>query len=326
MTKQLVLLLTLITQSIFLFSQRELTVTEINSDNDAVIEIAGEDPTASDYTLMTLGFNQSNQAWLRTRTDHDLSFFTNDVKRFELSNEGDFTFRTRLFGMDGSRTMNLNFSTGTSNNRGGIRYCDCPADGGALMSFNMVDDGFFNFRSNGETRMFLGRDGEVRFGGLEGTETRTLYVDEDGELTTEASSFYVNVGPAQFQPNEVTINKGELRYRTNRLTVDYFFGQNGSILANAHPVVPHSKYRITEIEIEYFDNSSESIEVFFSALNNQPESFASVGQSDSLRKATLNTDILVDNETSSGISITVIFNDDGPMNLTNIKLKCTPVN
>ena len=313
-------------QSIILFGQRELTVTEINSDNDAVIEIAGEDPTASDYTLMTLGFNQSNQAWLRTRTDHDLSFFTNDERRFRITNDGDFELRTRPLGIDGSRVTNLGFFTGGSNQRGSIRYCDCPADGGALMTFNMADDGFFLFRSNGETRMFLDRDNSARFGGLEGNETRALYVEEDGTLTSEASSFYINVASSQFQQNHFSTADGELEHLGFALSADFFFGQDGPVEAEADPIVPYTKYRITEIKIEYLDNSNESLKVSFDPGDLSLTTFNSSGQTSTIRTETLNTDLLIDNETTDGLRISVDFDDEQWMALYNIKLKCTPVN
>jgi len=320
-------LLFLIMHCTYLSGQREMQITEMNSDNDAVLEIVSEDPTASDYTLMTLGFNQSNQAWLRTRTDHDLSFFTNDSKRFIITKDGQLQYRTRTLGLDGTQRANFDFFTGSSNYRGGITYCDCPADGGDLMSFNMDDDGYFSFRSNGETRMFLDRDNSVRFGGLEGSNTRALYVEEDGTLTTEASSFYVNVGPAQFQPNSLSTSEGELEYRTNTLSADFFFAQDGPVFANAHPSIPYTRYRITEIKIEYLDNSTESLEVFFeSDVNGTLGSFSSTGQLSGIRTATLNADILIDNEATRGISISAHFNDEVGMFLYNIKLKCTPVN
>jgi len=70
------------------YGQRELLITELESDNAAVIEITGENPNASDHKEMILGFNQSNDGWLRTTTPHDLSFWTNNVKRMTVASNG----------------------------------------------------------------------------------------------------------------------------------------------------------------------------------------------------------------------------------------------
>lgn len=68
--------------------ERELTIIEYGSDDDAVLKIHGEDTSATDYMNLELGFNRGNQGWLRMRTNHDLGFFTNDKRRMSIRSNG----------------------------------------------------------------------------------------------------------------------------------------------------------------------------------------------------------------------------------------------
>ncbi len=69
-------------------SLREMVITEMESDDASVLRLEGEDPSASDYMNMELGFNRSNQGWLRMRTFNDLGFFTNDQRRMTINANG----------------------------------------------------------------------------------------------------------------------------------------------------------------------------------------------------------------------------------------------
>ena len=133
----------LIIYSTYMFSQSEMIVTEMNSDNDAQIEIAGEDPNASDYVRMVLGFNQSNQAYLRTTTNNDFSLWTDDTRRLTVKNTGDIGIGTGIplekldvrngrLGLETqtignlttSESSGINFYTG-STHKASMTYCDC---------------------------------------------------------------------------------------------------------------------------------------------------------------------------------------------------------
>lgn len=80
--------LTLLFLSTILFSQREVIVTDMNGNGDAVIELNGGDASPPSYKEMILGFNQSNEGWLRMNTNHDLSFWTNNNKRMTVDKSG----------------------------------------------------------------------------------------------------------------------------------------------------------------------------------------------------------------------------------------------
>ncbi len=87
--KQFLLCAMLIIFTNNLFSQeRELQITDTDNDGDAVIQLNSNDPAASNYMEMILGFNPSNQTWLRTTTNHDLSFWTNNTRKMTIKNDG----------------------------------------------------------------------------------------------------------------------------------------------------------------------------------------------------------------------------------------------
>jgi len=87
--KQFPIVTVFIFLALHLFSQgREIEIVDTDNDDDAVFEIKSNDPAASNYTEMILGFNTSNQGWLRTTTNHDLSFWTNNSRRFTIKNDG----------------------------------------------------------------------------------------------------------------------------------------------------------------------------------------------------------------------------------------------
>ncbi len=71
-----------------LISQREVTVTDMNGNGDAVIELNDADTNSPSYKEMILGFNQSNDGWLRMNTFHDLSFWTNNTRRMTVDRSG----------------------------------------------------------------------------------------------------------------------------------------------------------------------------------------------------------------------------------------------
>lgn len=87
--KQFLFLILFLSFPFMLFSQtRELDIFDTDNDDDAVIQINSNDPISPNFTQMTLGFNLSNQGWLRTRTNHDLSFWTHNSRRLTIKNDG----------------------------------------------------------------------------------------------------------------------------------------------------------------------------------------------------------------------------------------------
>ncbi len=306
-----------------LFSQREMIITEMNSDDDAVLELVGEDPTAADFMLMNLGFNRSNHGWLRMRTNHDLSFYTNNLKRMTLSSDGDIGVGTsnpltKFFVNNGDvgiettsvgalgqdETGSLKFYTGSSS-EASLTYCDCSADGGKLMNLSIFDEGVFLFKSDGVVRMQIDKEGEVKVDALEGSGQRSLFVESDGTLTTEGSEKYQVIPPSHFQQRLFV--GGELLYEKDYLEVDYPL-LGGAVYGISHPVIPFTKYEILEIKVFFVDNSTKNMSFQFDGPNGgDAESVTSSGASSSERSLTLVINSIVDQEQGEDFDFEVTF-------------------
>ena len=308
-----------------LFSQREMIITEMNSDDDAVLELAGEDPTAADFMLMNLGFNRSNHGWLRMRTDHDLSFYTNNLKRMTVGHDGDIGIGTsvpltKLFVKNGNigietKTLgavgqdergSLNFYTG-SNSEASLSYCDCSADGGKLVNFSIIDEGDFLFKSDDVVRMHLDKTGDLSVDALKGDGQRPLFVESDGTLTTEGSVKFQVISPTHF-PNEST--GGGLNYGLKSLVPSYPL-LGGGVHAKSNPSIPFTKYEVLEIKVWYIDDSDEDIVFHFvgpgGPLSDDRKSFITSGASSSERSFTLLLDTTIDQEQGEDFDFSIFF-------------------
>ncbi len=310
-----------------LYSQGELVVTEMNSDNDAVIEIVGEDELASDYVKMTLGFNKSNHGWLRTKTDHDLSFWTNNLKRLTIKNDGyigigtsiplqklfikdgSIGLDTKVTGLDGSNFSSLSFYDNNTY-RGGMSYGYSPADGGHFMSINVNDDGNLNIKTDNQTRLNINGNGDVRINNLSGTDSRILYVESDGTLTTEAEERYIVVKPSNFSP-DYDID-GVLEDRLSQLSgkIDFsLFPRLGGNMVRAfgRPQIPFTRYEVLDITIRFRDESDRVFE-FYAAGS----SYQSDLNSSALQTVTIPINQVYNQSMGQNISLQVVFRDNYP--------------
>jgi len=210
----LLLILTLVTE---MRAQRELTITEMESDDSAIIRLEGEDLTAPDFVQMELGFKQLAQASLRTLTDHDLSFWTKNTRRMTIKNNGWIGIGTsnplsELFINNGrlgletktftipnggstivSKQTGLDFYSG-SDIVGGLKYIS------PRIILENKQDANVNIATNGLNRMEVSGAGDVKINSLAGTGTRHLLVEADGTLQAEdnSGSKYLFINPSDF--------------------------------------------------------------------------------------------------------------------------------
>jgi len=191
-------LMVLSTQSIILFGQRELTVTEINSDNAAVIELNGESSTQSDFTQMILGFNQSSAGWLRTVTNHDLSFWTNNSRRLTVKNNGRVGIGTSIpsetldvqgnTNIDGNLTQRGSGNTTIESTSGAITISTTSA------VIEILPNGDINILSSGNIGMTADGNLSLTAGGdIDITSNKELSISAaDGIIMTSGSDLLMN--------------------------------------------------------------------------------------------------------------------------------------
>lgn len=74
--------------STFAIGQQEVTIIDIDDDGDGVIEISGDTGGTKEYKQMILGFNQSNDGWMRMTTAHKLSFWTKNRRQMTIDTLG----------------------------------------------------------------------------------------------------------------------------------------------------------------------------------------------------------------------------------------------
>ncbi len=190
--------------------QRELSVTEMDGDGSAVIQIESDNPSDADYTNMILGFNPSNGPWLRTVTNHPLSFFTNNTRRMTLTEDGSLGIGTsspssRLFVQNGrmgletisgtvllgnflfpNETTGLDIYTGSSK-EAELSFSKTSTFTSALNLSNL-DGGEINFRIGTNNKLQVLSNGDVKVNNLVGSSTRNVVVTSDGRLDVDNSS------------------------------------------------------------------------------------------------------------------------------------------
>lgn len=227
--KYAILFFLAIITTISLSGQREMIITEMSNDGDAVIQIESADPSASDYTQMILGFNSSNAAWIRTVTDHPLSFYTNNNRRMTLTKNGFLgigtsTPESKLFvnnGRIGMETIGGSLLTGGSlyltestgldlftgnDKKAELNYLKISSFTSTL-SLRNLDGGDIVFTSGTTDRLELISNGDVRVNDLAGSGTRNVVVTADGRLDTEpivpaATTGLIAISPTDFHNTE----------------------------------------------------------------------------------------------------------------------------
>lgn len=86
----------LILISTFAFAQHEATIIDIDDDGDSVIDISGDASGSNEYKRMILGFNQSNDGWIRMTTAHKLSLWTKNKRRMTVDTFGQVGIGTSI--------------------------------------------------------------------------------------------------------------------------------------------------------------------------------------------------------------------------------------
>lgn len=309
-------------------AQRELTITEMGSDNDAVIEINGENPIDADYKQMILGFNASSGAWLRTTTDHDLSFWTNNNSRMTIKNDGKIGIGTnnpsaKLFLQNGrlgletetvqvplggsflnSEQTGLDFYTGT-NRVGSLKYTNTIFP---TLTLDNLGNGPIIFATNGLTRVDIDEDGDVKVNSLAGTDTRNLVVASNGTLLAENNtSRYHVIAPTHFVKSAATPD-GNLSYLPSDLRA--FFGLfENSMLVYAQPSLSYTKYKVDAIEVRFWDRSDEDMTFTFN-INGNDYSYTSNSNTSTLQVKTINIGEIVDQAQGDVPTFSVRFRDE----------------
>jgi len=163
---------------------RELELEDINDKGDVIIEMITNDaPAAPTHRNMTLGFNQSNDGFIRMLSKSDLSFWTDNVRRVTITDDGKMGVglstpleRLDVSGDIGLRDGNgqIKFYEGTTV-KAGINYDGTSIDIEATETASDVilspaDDVVLDagddiyFRSGGATRMFMSSNGDLSIG------------------------------------------------------------------------------------------------------------------------------------------------------------------
>lgn len=309
-------------------AQRELTVTEMGSDNDAVIEINGENPAATDFKQMILGFNASSGAWLRTITDDDLSFWTNNNSRMTIKNDGKIGIGTnnplsKLFLQNGrlgletetvevpfagsvlnSEQTGVDFYTG-NNQVASLRYTNTVFP--SLTLENSVN-GPITLATNALTRVEIDGGGDVKVYSLAGTDTRNLMVASDGTLVAENNtSKYHVIAPTHFVKSAGTPD-ATLSYLPHDLRVFFGFLEESG-LVYAQPSISYTKYKVDAIEVRFWDRSDEDMTFTFN-INGNDYSYTSNSNTNSLQVKTINIGEIVDQAQGDVPTFSVRFRDE----------------
>jgi|GEM_PF-2677450 len=210
------------------FSQsRELIMEDIDDTGDVIIELITNDlPTDPAHRNMILGFNQSNEGFLRMLSDHDLSFWTDNNRRITIDNDGRIglgesnpTVRMHvkssgtidqqtIVGLLESNTSNrpiLQFSEGggTITSGMGIEYDGRLGGGDNKMHFNGID---------AMPKVTITASGEMGIGEVSPSETLDV-VGNIGLKDGSGSIEFYEAGTAKanidYNGNSISINTTE---------------------------------------------------------------------------------------------------------------------
>lgn len=82
-------IITILSTTITFSQSREMIMEDVDDSGDVIIEMITNDaPTDPTHRNMILGFNQSNEGFLRMISDHDLSFWTDNNRRITIDKDG----------------------------------------------------------------------------------------------------------------------------------------------------------------------------------------------------------------------------------------------
>lgn len=173
----------------------ELVLKDFNAQDDVVIELESHDSADPDYNHMTIGFNQSNQGWIRTLANKPLRFFTNGLNRMTVQADGQVRLGTQQrekfdigFGRlrmttDQNDNIGLDLITGSySDYKGGLSY---TANAGSIDVFSLQDNDIM-FKTNQEIRMTINEFDNITIADVGDTSNGSggaqLLADSNGKL------------------------------------------------------------------------------------------------------------------------------------------------
>jgi len=199
-TKSTLLTFLFLLISIGFFAQSEMSIEDIDNDGDVTIELIKKIEAEHELRKMLIGVNQSSEGFLRMISDNDLSFWTKNKRRLTISNHGsigigvkdpqarlhinggDIIAQTqlRIFGNIGLQEARLSFLTADTR-IGGI------LTRGNNLILDLAQQGDIKLSINNQDHLIVQSGGNIRIPGLNGSETRNLVVDKNGNLRTEQS-------------------------------------------------------------------------------------------------------------------------------------------
>jgi len=266
-TKSTLLTFLFLLISIGFFAQSEMSIEDIDNDGDVTIELIKKIEAEHELRKMLIGVNQSSEGFLRMISDNDLSFWTKNKRRLTISNHGsigigvkdpqarlhinggDIIAQTqlRIFGNIGLQEARLSFLTADTR-IGGI------LTRGNNLILDLAQQGDIKLSINNQDHLIVQSGGNIRIPGLNGSETRNLVVDKNGNLRTEQSEAPEDIHMV------IPITHFHAMFGT---TIQNFFGLsihapnvwNHFNLDGMHmsPTFHHTKVLIKELTIYYMD-------------------------------------------------------------------------
>lgn len=259
----------LVIASLKVSSQSELSIEDIDNDGDVTIEIIKKLSAKDELRNMLLGVNQSSGGFLRMISDDDLSFWTKNMRRLTIANNGqvgvglsdpkaslhvgpgDIIAQTqlRIIGNLGLQEARLSFFSGDSRIGGLLSR-------GSNLILESENKGSIFLRSEDTDHLIARPDGNIIVPGLSGSGHRNLTVDQNGTLKAEETEdIHMMIPVTQFQAMfGLTINSlfGGI------WTPPSFFQQNLTGL-RVTPVFHHTRILIKTLRIDFIDNDNDNI-------------------------------------------------------------------
>lgn len=308
--------------------ERELVIIDMDNDKDVVLEISTPNTTIHEERKLRIGINESNDGWLRTMTNHNLTLWTDNKKRMVFDtlgrvSIGNFVPQTNLHINQGGLMLEnanynnqLNIYKGASSYRGGIStYQTSQFFSGLINILNVTDincqDCNTNIMSNDNVSLIAGSAGGIWIQNLSSVDSvvRKLSVAPDGKLSAPSLSeekhafFGTNLwdkstgrtGPGVGFCTECFVDNGnDLRVNDQLLlgeTVATF-----SIKPRLDPTVVYIK----EIEVFYADNDDDqNLEIRLSIFSDEDiavESSEGLTSSPNTRVFNIPVDRVIDQE------------------------------
>lgn len=298
-------------------AQIEMSIEDIDNDGDATIEIIKNATAEHELRNMLLGVNQSSGGFLRMISDHDLSLWTKNKRRFTVANDGFIGVgindpearlhvgsgdiiaqtQTRIFENLGLQEARLSFFAGDAR-VGGI------LSRGSNIIIDNENSGDIKLRSKDIDHMIVRSDGNIRMPAYGGSGNRNLIVDPNGninavEIEEEAEDIHMKIPVTQFQAMfGTTINSlfGGI------WAPPTFFQQNLTGLRTT-PVFHHTRVLIKELKVYFIDNDNDDITFQVYTPDNDPIIETSAGINGSI---TFELDVEIDQSQDEDLRLIIL--------------------